>query len=106
MISKAHGTSSKPVEAPLRWNCDAKLADRICSFNRHYAEPSGSFLGTEFIASARKEAASGPITFYDSVTRRPLFRAPVGRTFAEFEAESKASVLLIKVQCTVCGLFL
>ena len=29
-------------------------------------------------------------TFYDSVSGRPLFVAPRGRTFAEFEAESRA----------------
>ena len=22
----------------LRWNCEQKTADKICSFNRHYAE--------------------------------------------------------------------
>merc|ERR1712110_43944 len=28
--------------------------------------------------------------YYDSVTGKPLFRAPVGRTFEQFFAESKA----------------
>ena len=89
MARKAHGTSARPVQSPLRWGCDAKLADRICSYNRHYAEGSGSFLRTSFPATARRDAASGPIVFYDSVTGRPLFRAPIGRSFAQFEAESK-----------------
>jgi len=30
------------------------------------------------------------ITFYDSVSGKPLFIAPRGRTFAEFEKESKS----------------
>ena len=38
MSPKAHGTTDKPVQTELRWNCDPKLADRICCFNRHYAE--------------------------------------------------------------------
>jgi hypothetical protein len=38
MSQKAHGTSPKPVQEKLRWGCDPKLADKICCFNRHYAE--------------------------------------------------------------------
>ena len=38
MAPKAHGTSASPVQADLRWNVDVKTADRICNFNRHYAE--------------------------------------------------------------------
>jgi hypothetical protein len=34
--------------------------------------------------------ASGEITFYDTVTSKPLFVAPRGRSWAEFVAESKA----------------
>jgi hypothetical protein len=40
MSPKAHGTSEKPVQKNLRWNCDYQTADRICNFNRHYAEVS------------------------------------------------------------------
>jgi len=42
MSPKAHGTCEKPVMAKLRWNCDRETADRICCFNRHYAEYSVS----------------------------------------------------------------
>jgi hypothetical protein len=38
MSPKEHGTSHTPVQSNLRWDCDGKLADRICNFNRHYAE--------------------------------------------------------------------
>lgn len=37
MSPKNHGTSEKPVQEKLRWNCDFETADRICNFNR-YAE--------------------------------------------------------------------
>jgi hypothetical protein len=42
MSQKAHGTCEKPVMVKLRWNCDRETADRICCFNRHYAEYSVS----------------------------------------------------------------
>jgi len=32
MAPKQHGTSAKPVQAKLRWNCDYETADRICNF--------------------------------------------------------------------------
>lgn len=38
MNPKAHGTSERPVMNELRWKCDRDTADRICNFNRHYAE--------------------------------------------------------------------
>jgi hypothetical protein len=37
MSPKAHGTSEKPVQKNLRWNCDFDTADRICNFNRTYS---------------------------------------------------------------------
>jgi hypothetical protein len=43
MSRKAHGTSETPVQSPLRWDCDVKKADKICNFNRHLAEPAGTF---------------------------------------------------------------
>ncbi len=38
MRGKAHGTTAEPVQQDLRWSCDRRTADKICSFNRHYAE--------------------------------------------------------------------
>lgn len=86
MRPKAHGTSAGPVLA-MRWGVDAKLADRICSFNRHYAEPSGSWLSTAFLQTVNRTAET---TFYDSVTGKPLFIAPRGRSWTEFEKESRS----------------
>ena len=37
MSPKAHGTCVSAVQTDLRWDCDRKVADNICCFNRHYA---------------------------------------------------------------------
>ena len=86
MSPKAHGTSPQPVQENLRWGCDWGTADRICSFNRHYAEHSGYWENIKaFFAEMEKNQE---ITFYDSVTGKPLFIAPRGRTMEEFKKES------------------
>ena len=70
---------------------DQKLADKICSFNRVFAEMGGSFQSTSFEKEVREIVASTnePVTFYDSVSGKPLFKAPVNRSTDEFIAESK-----------------
>ena len=93
MKPKAHGTSATPVQKDLRWGCEHGLADRICNYNRHYAEHSSYFQKTKFLDEAWEEIeAQGQkeITFYDSNTGKPLFIAPRGRSFQEFVKESKA----------------
>ena len=87
MRAKAHGTSLGPVRAALRWGVDAKLADRICSFNRHYAEHSGYFETVAYLDTVDRTKET---TYYDSVTGKPLFIAPRGRSFADFLKESRA----------------
>ena len=87
MRPKAHGTSATPVQATLRWGCETSLADRICNFNRHYAEHSGYFEGTSFIGDF---IAAGEFTFYDSNSGKPLYVAPRGRTVEQFLDESRA----------------
>merc|ERR1712050_481707 len=87
MSKKAHGTTDAPVQKNLRWNCDQTVADSVCSFNRHYAEPSGSFKSTNFLEECDGKSE---ITFYDSVTGKPLYIAPRGRTWAQFVQESKS----------------
>eukprot|EP00593_Proboscia_inermis_P004926 CAMPEP_0171298634 /NCGR_PEP_ID=MMETSP0816-20121228/7417_1 /TAXON_ID=420281 /ORGANISM="Proboscia inermis, Strain CCAP1064/1" /LENGTH=178 /DNA_ID=CAMNT_0011773825 /DNA_START=62 /DNA_END=598 /DNA_ORIENTATION=- len=89
MSKKSHGTSSTPVQEHLRWGCDVKLADKICNFNRHYAEPSGSFTSTDFISQAKLEyEKNGEIKFHDSNTGKLLFVAPKGRSLDNFIKES------------------
>jgi len=86
MSPKAHGTSPVPVQENLRYGVSGKTADKICNFNRHFAEYSGYFRETSFQETVRN--ADGPVTFYDSNTGKPLFVAPVGRSAEEFIEES------------------
>ena len=93
MAPKAHGTSATPVQQDLRWKCSVETADKICNFNRHYAEYAGYWeRETSFLPDLK--AAGGndakEITFYDSNTGNPLFTAPRGRSWEEFVAESRS----------------
>ena len=81
------GTSHTPVQADLRWGCSHELADRICNFNRHFAERSGYWETTSFLS---EESSVKEVTFYDSNTGKPLFKAPRGRSFEEFVKESQS----------------
>ena len=65
------------------------MADRICSFNRHFAEPSGYFEYTRKTSFLTDISHDEEITFYDSVSGKPLYIAPRGRTFDQFLQESK-----------------
>mmetsp|Transcript_34668 Transcript_34668/g.81760 ORF Transcript_34668/g.81760 Transcript_34668/m.81760 type:complete len:229 (-) Transcript_34668:97-783(-) len=87
MSQKGHGTSAKPVQDELLYGANAKLADKICNFNRHFAEMGGYFQSTSF--EDQVMAAKEPITFYDSVTGKPLFVAPINRSAEQFIAESR-----------------
>lgn len=92
MSQKDHGTTSIPVQDNLRYGVSRKLADKICSFNRHFAENGGYFEGnSSFEKDVREIVASTgePVTFYDSVSGKSLFKAPVGRSVDEFINESK-----------------
>lgn len=48
MNAKSHGSCDKPVMRNLRFGCDFDTADRICCFNRHYAEYSSYWESTTF----------------------------------------------------------
>eukprot|EP00597_Dinobryon_sp_UTEXLB2267_P001947 CAMPEP_0170073106 /NCGR_PEP_ID=MMETSP0019_2-20121128/10581_1 /TAXON_ID=98059 /ORGANISM="Dinobryon sp., Strain UTEXLB2267" /LENGTH=200 /DNA_ID=CAMNT_0010282419 /DNA_START=10 /DNA_END=612 /DNA_ORIENTATION=- len=85
MNQKSHGTCVGGVMKNLRWNCELNTADRICCYNRHYAEYAGYWEKTSFLKEADKDKE---ITFYDSVTGKPLFIAPRGRSFEDFRKES------------------
>ena len=88
MKPKEHGTSKTPVQQNLRYGCDVQVADRICNFNRHYAEYSGYFLRTNWLNEIPKNG--DPTTYYDSNSGTPLFQAPGSRSFVDFLQESKA----------------
>ena len=87
MSQKAHGTSPAPVQKNLKWGCSTQTADKICSFNRHYAEHAGYWTSTNFLAEVDRTTET---TYYDSVTGKPLFIAPRGRSFEAFEKESRS----------------
>ncbi|KAJ8608567.1 hypothetical protein CTAYLR_005968 [Chrysophaeum taylorii] len=87
MRRKEHGSCSTGVQGGLRFGCDAKTADRICCFNRHYAEHSGYFRSTSWVKQVRE---AGEVTYYDSVAGTPLFVAPRGRSFDTFLRETKS----------------
>lgn len=87
MVSKAHGTCVEPVRSNIRWGSDQKLADKISCWNRHGAEPPGYWQQTTFLQEAAKSKEE--VTFYDTVTGKPLFVAPRGRSWDEFLEESK-----------------
>jgi hypothetical protein len=87
MSDKGHGTTAQKVQDDLMYGVSNPLADRICSYNRHFAEPAGFFEKTdwkEIVLSAKE-----PMTFYDSVTGKALFRAPIGRSAEDFVNESR-----------------
>ena len=85
MAQKAHGTSASPVQTNLKWNVDGKKADQITNFNRRFAEYGGYWKETSFLKEVSRDE---PTTYYDSVTGKPLFVAPIGRTMDQFLAES------------------
>lgn len=95
MKPKQHGSSSSPVQSKLKWGCDVQLADRICNYNRRWAENAGYFMySSPFLSEISKEISSDSetvheITFFDSVTGKPLFIAPRGRSFNDWVKESK-----------------
>ena len=88
MRPKAHGTAMCAVASRLRWGCDRAIADWCCCFNRHLAEPSGYYHGVAFVSDVTSREA--PTVFYDSVTSKPLFVAPKGRSLEAFLQESHA----------------
>ena len=78
-----------PVQENLRWSCDNSTADRICNYNRHYAERSGYFkTRKDFLTDTNNFTK---LTFYDSNTGNPLFVVggdPTKRSMEEFLKES------------------
>eukprot|EP00978_Attheya_sp_CCMP212_P026857 scaffold89075_cov36-Attheya_sp.AAC.3 len=88
MAPKDHGTTAQPVQSDLQYGVSQKLADKICSYNRHFAENGGYFVSTNFEDAVLE--AKGPLTFYDSVSGKPLFVAPLNRTPDQFLAESES----------------
>jgi hypothetical protein len=85
MKPKEHGTSHVPVQNNLRWGCDGETADRICNYNRHYAEFAGYWEKTTFKQEIQGKSQE---MFYDSNTGKLLFHGPVDRTWDAWMKES------------------
>mmetsp|Transcript_3746 Transcript_3746/g.6955 ORF Transcript_3746/g.6955 Transcript_3746/m.6955 type:complete len:216 (+) Transcript_3746:84-731(+) len=88
MGQKSHGTTENAVQENLRFEVDRAKADKISSYNRHFAEYGGYFTSRESYLDELR-SAKGPITYYDSVSGKPLFVAPIGRSMSSFLAESE-----------------
>ena len=74
---------------PLRWSSDPEVADRICCKNHDYAEYSGYWLSLRDFPFGTLPEGVDSITFFDVSSGVPLFRAPIGRSWAAFIAESR-----------------
>ena len=85
--ARAHPAACVPSApmAPLLYSVDYQTADHICCHNSHHAEHSGYMQSVRFFEGLNQSAVT---TFFDSVCGLPLFRAPVGRSFAQWESES------------------
>jgi peptide methionine sulfoxide reductase MsrB len=97
-----YDTCSGPVQKNLRYNISSRttpdvpvpvgvnesLAEAVCCDNRTiaFAEPQFLFQAPDISLFTKLE--KGVTTFYDSVCGVPLFRAPVNRTLADFEADT------------------
>ena len=93
MSRKAHGTTRKPVQENLRYGVDIELANKVCSLNRNWDPDSGFYnenLGYCFQEPRtwlKESLTDNPLTYYDSVTGKPLFLAPVSRSTEDFVKE-------------------
>eukprot|EP00746_Dinoflagellata_sp_MGD_P134617 gnl/MRDRNA2_/MRDRNA2_68477_c0_seq1.p1 gnl/MRDRNA2_/MRDRNA2_68477_c0~~gnl/MRDRNA2_/MRDRNA2_68477_c0_seq1.p1 ORF type:complete len:270 (+),score=30.96 gnl/MRDRNA2_/MRDRNA2_68477_c0_seq1:67-876(+) len=80
------------IQSHLRFGCTSSMsmANQICCHNSEFAEPSGYFNAVGGSGGLFGHLdTSGVTTFYDSVCGKPLFHAPIGRSFADWRAESE-----------------
>lgn len=89
MSKKAHGTTAQPVQHTLRWNCNRAKAEWVCCFNRNEDEGK-DYAWSQGVTWEQELKEKGEVNFYDSVSGKPLFIVPRGRTVDEFLDESKA----------------
>ena len=81
------GRTTPTVPVPVDQN--ETLADAVCCDTRAkpFAEPQFLFSAPDIMLFSKLD--KGVTTFYDSVCGLPLFRAPVNRTLADFEADTQ-----------------
>jgi len=75
------------MQQDLKYGCSDyhDRYDYVCCDNSHYAEHAGFLNKVNLWSQIDSE---GVTTYYDSVCNVPLFRAPIGRSFEEFQEES------------------
>lgn len=78
-----------PDGVPVNVNATESLATAICCDSRTkvFAEPRFLFQNP-FVNFFQNLNADSVTTFYDSVCGLPIFRAPIGRTMSEFQADT------------------
>eukprot|EP00750_Incisomonas_marina_P002433 INCI12313.1.p1 GENE.INCI12313.1~~INCI12313.1.p1 ORF type:complete len:236 (+),score=44.72 INCI12313.1:136-843(+) len=82
----------EPYAEDTSYHNGMSLPEYICCNNEYYAEHSGFHEDVGFFDRLERagaaEAGAAPTTFYDSTCGVPLFTAPIGRSFADWKAES------------------
>jgi len=74
---------------PVAVDENETLAEAACCDSRAKVVAEPQFLSEAPYLMLFSQLGSGVTTFYDSVCGVPLFRAPVNRTLAEFEADTQ-----------------
>ena len=102
----AYDSCGAAVQPKLRYNISSRtqapflpvpvdlgesLAEAVCCDARAkpFAEPQFLFLSPDIALFDKLPAGGGATTFYDAVCGLPLFRAPVGRSLAAFQADTQ-----------------
>lgn len=100
---KQFDTCGAAVQNNLRYNISTRMADSgafpipgetlataVCCDSRlkPYAEPQFLFEAPDIQLFSKLDTSSGVTTFYDSVCGLPVFKAPIGRTLADFQADT------------------
>ena len=89
MDQKNYGTCICKIKNKLSFGSSLEVANQICCFNRRYAENENYWSETKFIEELTPYIWSDiPCVFYDSVTNKPLFKAPLDRTWPCFLHET------------------
>jgi len=80
-------SSRTTPDVPVSVDPDESLAEAVCCDNRTkvYAEPQFLYQAPDIMLFSKLK---GETTFYDSVCGVPLFRAPVNRSLADFQADT------------------
>lgn len=90
MSLKKVGTCKKSPNKDLRFGVSHKMAENICCFNRNYAEPSGYWEKSDFLEDLSEDIWSQKsVSFYDTISNKELFNAPIKRSWPDFLEETK-----------------